>query len=113
MKALSWTLEILPESTSKAAGLRRLLDALGIRPAHVMAVGDGENDLEMMRMVGLPVAMGNAVEALKSPRNVAFVTDSNAEDGVAKVSGFGLGSGLGLGLAIMQPIMRPRHEPIS
>jgi len=29
--------------------------------------------------------MGNAVEALKSPRNVAFVTDSNAEDGVAKV----------------------------
>ena len=109
MKALSWTLEILPESTSKAAGLRRLLDALGIRPAHVMAVGDGENDLEMMRMVGLPVAMGNAVEALKSPRNVAYVTDSNAEDGVAKVSGLGLG----LGLAIMQPIMRPRHESIS
>ena len=59
------------------------------------------------------MAMGNAVEALKSPRNVAFVTDSNAEDGVAKVSGFGLGSGLGLGLAIMQPIMRPRHKSIS
>ena len=59
MKALSWTLEILPESTSKAAGLRRLLDALGIRPGHVMAVGDGENDLEMMRMVGLPrLALG-------------------------------------------------------
>ena len=38
MKALSWTLEILPESSSKAAGLRRLLDALGIRPGHSLTL---------------------------------------------------------------------------
>ena len=36
----------------------------------------------MCRMVGLPVAMGNAVEPLK--KHVAFVTASNSEDGVAK-----------------------------
>lgn len=58
VKALDWTLEILPEGTSKAAGLRLLLRELGIDPFHVMAVGDGENDIEMMQMVGLPVAMG-------------------------------------------------------
>ena len=67
--------------------------------------------------VGLPVAMGNAIEALKSPRNVAFVTDSNTEDGVAKVSGLGLGSGLrlglGLGLAIMRPHHATHHQSIS
>tara|TARA_B100000780_G_scaffold244960_1_gene188798 strand:+ start:280 stop:456 length:177 start_codon:yes stop_codon:yes gene_type:complete len=38
VKALSWTLEVLPASTSKAAGLKRLLDALGIRPGHCMAL---------------------------------------------------------------------------
>lgn len=61
VKALDWTLEILPEGTSKAAGLRVLLRNLRIDPANVMAVGDGENDLEMMQMVGLPVAMGELI----------------------------------------------------
>mmetsp|Transcript_23638 Transcript_23638/g.74412 ORF Transcript_23638/g.74412 Transcript_23638/m.74412 type:complete len:367 (-) Transcript_23638:182-1282(-) len=82
VKALDWTLEVLPERTSKAEGLRRLLEHLQINPRRVMAVGDGENDIEMMRMVGLPVAMGNAMQPLK--RHVAYVTASNAEDGVAK-----------------------------
>ncbi|EOD19504.1 hypothetical protein EMIHUDRAFT_59172, partial [Emiliania huxleyi CCMP1516] len=81
-QALDWTLEVLPARTSKAEGLRRLLEHLQINPRRVMAVGDGENDIEMMRMVGLPVAMGNAMEPLK--RHVAYVTASNAEDGVAK-----------------------------
>ena len=81
-QALDWTLEVLPARTSKAEGLRRLLEHLQINPRRVMAVGDGENDIEMMRMVGLPVAMGNAMQPLK--RHVAYVTASNAEDGVAK-----------------------------
>ena len=82
VKALDWTLEILPAGTSKAAGLKLLLDELGIDTRGVMAVGDGENDLEMMRMVGLPVAMGNAKQVLKDA--AAFTTATNAEDGVAK-----------------------------
>lgn len=55
-QALDWTLEVLPARTSKAEGLRRLLEHLQINPRRVMAVGDGENDIEMMQMVGLPVA---------------------------------------------------------
>ena len=82
VKALDWTLEILPTRTSKAAGLKVLLDALQISPRHVMACGDGENDLEMMRMVGLPVAMGNAKPVLV--QTAGRQTASNAEDGVAK-----------------------------
>ena len=82
VKALDWTLEILPARSSKWAGLKVLLRQLGISPGRVMAVGDGENDMEMLHSVGLPVAMGNAKEPLKEV--AAFVTASNAEDGVAK-----------------------------
>jgi hydroxymethylpyrimidine pyrophosphatase-like HAD family hydrolase len=45
------------------------------------AVGDGQNDLGLLRAVGLPIAMGNAKPALKQV--AAFVTGSNDEDGVA------------------------------
>ena len=50
-QALDWTLEVLPARTSKAEGLRRLLEHLQINPRRVMAVGDGENDIEG---VGVP-----------------------------------------------------------
>ena len=47
-----------------------------------MACGDGMNDLEMIREVGLGVAMANAVQEVKDAAD--FVTDSNEKDGVAK-----------------------------
>ena len=46
-----------------------------------MGFGDGENDMTMIRMAGIGVAMGNAVEALKTEAD--YVTVTNAEDGVA------------------------------
>jgi len=82
VRALDWTLEVLPATSSKAAGVSVLLDELGIDPAEVMAVGDGENDLEMLRMVGHPVAMGNAVPVLK--KVARHVVGTNSEDGVAQ-----------------------------
>lgn len=47
-----------------------------------MAIGDNENDLPMLKVAGLPVAMGNAVESVK--QQCAFVTATNDEDGVAR-----------------------------
>ena len=47
-----------------------------------MAIGDNENDLPMLQVAGLPVAMGNAVESVK--QQCAFVTATNDEDGVAQ-----------------------------
>lgn len=86
VRALDWTLEILPEGSSKAAGLSQLLKSEGIDPARCMACGDGENDIEMMQMVGLPVAMGNAVPALKAAvlDLGGHVTAPNDESGVAQ-----------------------------
>lgn len=81
VRALDWTLEILPARTSKAHGVRAVLASLGIKPERCMAVGDGENDLELLKMVGLGVAMGNAMPAVK--RAVPTVTAANDADGVA------------------------------
>lgn len=47
-----------------------------------MAIGDGENDKEMLRYVGLGVAMGNAGPAAREAADVSTGTD--AEDGVAQ-----------------------------
>ena len=48
----------------------------------VVAFGDGSNDVEMLKEVGMGVAMGNAVEELKVVADM--VTDSIGEDGVWK-----------------------------
>jgi len=53
-------LEILHPAVSKVEGLKVLGDRLGIGLAEMMAVGDSYNDVEMLRAVGLGVAMGNA-----------------------------------------------------
>ena len=47
-----------------------------------MAIGDGENDIEMLTLVGWGVAMGNANSLVKSAAKA--VTGTNDEDGVAK-----------------------------
>lgn len=45
---------------TKGTALRRVAEAYGIPLERVMMVGDGANDLDAMRTVGVPVAMGNA-----------------------------------------------------
>ena len=74
-------LELLPPGASKGAMLGRLLDDLSLKPSEVMAIGDAENDLEMVQMAGIGVAMGNATQHLKDVAD--FVTASNDQDGVA------------------------------
>ncbi|KAK3259125.1 hypothetical protein CYMTET_31866 [Cymbomonas tetramitiformis] len=80
--ALPGMLEVLPLGASKATALTELLRHLKVPPERVLALGDGENDIEMLQMAGVGVAMGNAVQAT---RNVAAVTTaSNNEDGWAQ-----------------------------
>jgi Cof subfamily protein (haloacid dehalogenase superfamily) len=82
-------LEALPLGTSKGAGLKWLLDDMGISMEHVMAIGDGENDIEMLEMAGIGVAMGNAPENVK--RAADYVTANNDEDGIPQaIAHFGL-----------------------
>ncbi|KAK3040964.1 hypothetical protein RJ639_029074 [Escallonia herrerae] len=74
-------LEIVPSGTSKGSGVRMLLDHLGITAKEVMAISDGENDVEMLELVSLGIALSNGSEKAKAVANVIGV--SNDEDGVA------------------------------
>jgi Cof subfamily protein (haloacid dehalogenase superfamily) len=64
---LSWlrdspmrVVDVQPSCRGKAEALRVLSEHHGIAPARVIAVGDADNDIEMLRAAGLGVAMGNA-----------------------------------------------------
>lgn len=74
-------LEIVPAGTSKGSGVRMLLDHFGVTPNEVMAIGDGENDIEMIQLASLGIALSNGSEKTKAVANVIGV--SNDEDGVA------------------------------
>ncbi len=82
VQAIPEVLELLPPGASKGDGLRRLLEHLGNAPEHVMAIGDGENDIEMIELAGIGVAVGNAYHRLKAAAD--YVVASNDEDGVAE-----------------------------
>lgn len=59
-----------------------MVEDLGFGMDEVMAVGDGENDLDMLQECGLGVAVANAKEPVKRAANVVLET-SNAEDASA------------------------------
>jgi hypothetical protein len=77
-----YILEILHPTASKWKALRQLAAREGIPPKAIIAVGDDDNDLEMIRHAGLGIAMGNAEETIKAVAD--YVTDSNAEDGLVQ-----------------------------
>lgn len=76
------TLEILPKGASKGRSVRKLLADMNIDPQNVMAIGDGENDIDMIKLAGLGVAVGNADERLKEVADE--VVGTNDEYGVAE-----------------------------
>ena len=73
--------ETLPQGVSKATALQSLAEKLGLLPTEIMAIGDGNNDREMLEFAGLSIAMDNASTPIKALAN--HVTTSNNEDGVA------------------------------
>ncbi len=74
-------LEINALGATKGEAILRLAHHLGLNKEQTMGFGDGENDITMIRMVGLGVVMGNAAESLKAEAD--YVTITNDEDGVA------------------------------
>lgn len=74
--------EAMPLGTTKASALSRLADILDIQPSEIMAMGDANNDIEMLEFAGLGIAMGNASEHVKALADA--VTTSNEEEGVAR-----------------------------
>lgn len=78
-------LEFNKAGVSKASGIRFMSKYLGIPKEDIMAIGDSENDIEMLKEAGLGIAMGNALDEVVAVAD--DVTTSNNEDGVAKAIG--------------------------
>lgn len=70
-------------NVSKGNAMAGLCKYLGIDLKDAVAIGDDMNDVSMLKMAGLGVAMGNATEEVKVAADV--VTASNEESGVAKI----------------------------
>jgi len=80
---VGWTawLDLAPVGVTKASGLQYVVDRLGLTAADVLAIGDGRNDIEMLRWAGRGVAMGQAVQQVIDAAD--DVTDLVSEDGAA------------------------------
>jgi Cof subfamily protein (haloacid dehalogenase superfamily) len=80
---IGWTawLDIAPDGVSKASALEQVAERLGVARSDVLAIGDGRNDLEMLRWAGRGVAMGQA--PLEVQEAADDVTRTVHDDGVA------------------------------
>ncbi|KAF2286976.1 hypothetical protein GH714_036534 [Hevea brasiliensis] len=81
VQAVPDMLEIVPRGTSKGIGVELLLDHLGVTAKEIMAIGDGENDIEMLELASLGIALSNGSEKTKAVADI--IGGSNDEDGVA------------------------------
>lgn len=82
--SLSDNIELNAPGTSKWNGLCWLADHMGIDPSHMLVLGDGENDIDMLRRATVGVAMANAAESIRGKAR-AVTTGTNDQDGVAAV----------------------------
>ena len=64
------------------AGIKRYLELTGIKREEIIAFGDAENDLDMLRFAGIGVAMGNGAEEVKAAAD--YVTADIDDDGIEK-----------------------------
>ncbi|MCR5022792.1 MAG: HAD family hydrolase [Lachnospiraceae bacterium] len=72
--------DIIPAATGKGIAVEKILGFYGFSKDEAIAFGDGENDIEMLEAVGTGIAMGNAMDSVKSIAD--HVCRSAAEDGV-------------------------------
>lgn len=77
------SVECSPAGVSKAVGLAELCRLLDIDISETIAVGDGDNDIGILRAAGLGVAMGNADDEVKKAADT--VTESNDSNGIQQV----------------------------
>ena len=81
--------DVVSISGSKAAGVAKVVDQLGLKPENVMVFGDGLNDLELFDFAGISVAMGVSHEKIKEKAD--YITKTLEEDGIFDaLEGFGM-----------------------
>lgn len=77
------TIYITHEAGTKAYGVRKLMDLLKIKKKETIGVGDGHNDISLLKECGLKIAMKNATNDLKII--AAYIAPSVNDDGITNV----------------------------
>lgn len=75
-------IEVNNKGTSKGRTVALFANILKIKREEIIAIGDSENDMDMIKFAGLGIAMGNANNEVKEIAD--YVTATNEEDGVAR-----------------------------
>lgn len=74
-------IEMANHGATKGNALKTVASRLGVLPNEIMAFGDQDNDISMIKYAGIGVAMGNAPQVVKNSAD--YVTTTNDEEGVA------------------------------
>ena len=82
--AIPTMLEVLPKGGSKGEGVKLLLERLGVDAEEVLAIGDVENDLGMLKLAGTSVAMGNAPPSVQRVCDHVTASNEEGDDGAAR-----------------------------
>ena len=77
----TYLIEVTQKGVSKKTAISRLADHLGVQKNNIAAIGDSENDLEMIKWAGLGIAVGNAQSIVLEAAD--WTTKTNANAGVA------------------------------
>lgn len=80
IEATGFAIHIMEPGHSKLKGVQKGCELLGIHPQQVLAIGDSDNDVRLMRGVGQSVAVGNA--SLLAKQAATFVAESSHVEGV-------------------------------
>lgn len=75
-------LEVTHQAVSKERALIEIAEYFNISLDNTMAIGDNYNDMPMLTLAGLGVAMGNAPQEVK--RSATIVTAANNQNGASK-----------------------------
>lgn len=69
--------EILPKDAGKGEAMLKLADMLGIDRKRTVGIGDNENDITLVKLAGVGVAVENAVDAVKKAADYITVDNDN------------------------------------
>lgn len=82
LSAVRHQVEVLPAGAHKGKGVAAVARDMNISPEHIFAIGDAENDIELLQYAGWGVAVGNAHDKVKQVAKA--IVGTNDQDGVAE-----------------------------
>lgn len=81
--------DVIAKGGGKVTGIKQYLKANNLLPEQIIAFGDGDNDVDMLRFAGIGVAMGNGWDSAKAASD--YITADVDSDGIeAALKHFGL-----------------------